>query len=184
MKRNQMGLVSSLGTSLLIVINCVVACGGSSSSNGSTAGGAGKGSAGASADAGAANGGDAGSSDAPGKAGSGPSGDAGENGSEAGSSSGGAAGEAGAAGMECTPATFEQDCPQKACNLVSGCLEGSCQYTPVAVCVNRAAIGTFAPGAADVTVGNVTLHGTLGAFRVSDGTVCKAATCVTGGIVP
>jgi hypothetical protein len=63
-------------------------------------------------------------------------------------------------------------------------MAGACQYTPVAVCVNRLGIGSFAPGAADVTVGDVTLHGSIGAFRVNDGPVCKSTTCVTGGITP
>jgi hypothetical protein len=63
-------------------------------------------------------------------------------------------------------------------------MDGKCQYTPVAVCVSRLGIGTFAPGAADVTVGDVSLHGNIGAFRFSDGAVCKSTTCVTGGLTP
>lgn len=99
----------------------------------------------------------------------------------------GAAGE-GVGGMDsgprCDEATFAVDCPPLECNLVSGCKQHACQYTPLKVCVNRLAKGTFVGGILDAKQGDLTLHGNFTPFRYADGPVCQGTTCLTGGLAP
>jgi hypothetical protein len=88
------------------------------------------------------------------------------------------------AGPYCTPATFSTDCPILPCQTVSGCVQNACTYTTLTVCPAGPVTGTFMSGGVDETLGGVTLHGNIGAFRPADGMVCVGTTCITGGIGP
>jgi hypothetical protein len=88
------------------------------------------------------------------------------------------------AGAYCTPATFPADCPILPCQTVSGCVQNACTYTTLTVCPAGPVSGTFLSGGVDETLGGVTLHGNIGAFRPADGTVCVGTSCITGDIGP
>lgn len=177
-------LASWLAVLLLVLTSLATACGDSSSNspNSPTDGGAAEGGSTA-----APGGGDSAGNEAkggePAKGGTNAVGGNAVGGAEP-TAAGSDAGGMEATGSACTAATFSVDCPAQECQLVSGCAQGVCQYIPLKVCVSRLAKGTFVPGIADVTVGDLTLHGNLSPFRFQDGPVCQGTTCMTGGIAP
>jgi hypothetical protein len=178
MNLDRKSLTSWLVVSLLLLTGLASACGDSSSNPNGGSNEAGAADGGRASDPG---GGDSGGVDA--KAGEpalgGTSAQGGAEPAGAGSNAGGVD-----AGPSCSLATFPSDCPAVECQLVSGCAQGVCQYTPLKVCVSRLARGTFVPAIADATVGGLTLHGNLAPFRFQDGPVCQGTTCLTGGITP
>ena len=92
------------------------------------------------------------------------------------------------AGSPCAVASYATDCPILACQDVTGCVGGICQYAPSTHCLAYSFWGTFGVAAVDKTIdaggAALTLHGTLGPFRPQDGTICKGTLCLTGGIGP
>jgi len=173
-------VVPGLST-LLVAAGLASACGDSSTNSTPPAAAAGEAGSRASGNAGEGNPGSGGSNGNVAGAGGEAAvvGVAGQGQGDAGEGTGG-----GEQGPRCEEASFAVDCPARECQLVSGCEQHACQYTPLKVCASRLSTGTFVGGIVDGKQGDLTLHGNLAPFRRADGPTCVGTTCLTGGLAP